>query len=72
MPLLSFMLPVEMQTFQVASVMTLTTLFLVGAGRALFSDMVPALPRRFEIRFVEGYSEQGKLVEVEVTALRDV
>ena len=40
--------------------------------RALFADMVPVMPRRFEIRFVEGYSAKGKLVEVEVTALRDV
>ena len=40
--------------------------------RALFTDMVPTLPRRFEIRFVEGYSAEGKLVEVEVTALRDI
>ena len=39
--------------------------------RALFSDMIPALPPRFDIRFVEGYSAKGKLVEAEVTALRD-
>ena len=29
------------------------------------------LPPRFEVQFVEGYSAPGKLVEVEVTALRD-
>lgn len=39
--------------------------------RALFSEAVPVMPQRFEIRFVEGYSAEGKLVEVEVTALRD-
>ena len=38
--------------------------------RTLFSEAVPVMPQRFEIRFVEGYSAQGKLVEVEVTALR--
>jgi enamine deaminase RidA (YjgF/YER057c/UK114 family) len=39
--------------------------------RALFSEVVPVMPQRFEIRFVEGYSVEGKLVEVEVTALRE-
>ncbi len=39
--------------------------------RALFSDTVPVMPQRFDIRFVEGYSAKGKLVEVEVTAIRD-
>jgi enamine deaminase RidA (YjgF/YER057c/UK114 family) len=43
-----------------------------GHMRDLFTRMVPALPPRFEIQFVEGYSAEGKLVEVEVTALRDV
>jgi hypothetical protein len=32
--------------------------------------MVPVEPPRFEVRFVEGYSAEGKLVEIEVTALR--
>ncbi len=39
--------------------------------RGLFSEAVPVMPQRFEIRFVEGYSAEGKLVEVEVTALRE-
>ena len=38
--------------------------------RALFRKMVPVEPPRFEVRFVEGYSLEGKLVEIEVTALR--
>jgi enamine deaminase RidA (YjgF/YER057c/UK114 family) len=38
--------------------------------RDLFRRMVPVEPPRFEVRFVEGYSLEGKLVEVEVTALR--
>jgi enamine deaminase RidA (YjgF/YER057c/UK114 family) len=38
--------------------------------RALFLEAVPVMPQRFEIRFVEGYSAEGKLVEVEVTASR--
>lgn len=38
--------------------------------RALFSESVSVMPQRFEVRFVEGYSAEGKLVEVEVTALR--
>ena len=38
--------------------------------RALFRKMVPVEPPRFEVRFVEGYSAEGKLVEIEVTALR--
>lgn len=38
--------------------------------RALFSESVQIMPRRFEVRFVEGYSAEGKLVEVEVTAFR--
>lgn len=39
--------------------------------RDLFLQIAPALPPRFEIRFVEGYSAKGKRVEVEVTALRN-
>ncbi|MCH8918531.1 MAG: RidA family protein [Proteobacteria bacterium] len=39
--------------------------------RGLFSEAVPVMPQRFEIRFVEGYSAEGKLVEVEVTAMRE-
>lgn len=39
--------------------------------RALFRNATGGLPERFEIRFVEGYSAEGKLVEVETTALRD-
>jgi enamine deaminase RidA (YjgF/YER057c/UK114 family) len=42
----------------------------VDALRALFRKMVPVEPPRFEVRFVEGYSAEGKLVEIEVTALR--
>jgi enamine deaminase RidA (YjgF/YER057c/UK114 family) len=38
--------------------------------RDLFLTIAPALPPRFEIRFVEGYSAKGKLVEIEVTATR--
>jgi len=38
--------------------------------RALFRKMVPVFPPRFEVRFVEGYSERGKRVEIEVTATR--
>ena len=38
-PLVTYLLPGPMQTFAVASVMTFTALFLVGATRALFSDM---------------------------------
>jgi enamine deaminase RidA (YjgF/YER057c/UK114 family) len=40
--------------------------------RTLFREMVPIEPPRFEVRFVEGYSAEGKLVEVEVTALRRI
>jgi enamine deaminase RidA (YjgF/YER057c/UK114 family) len=42
----------------------------VEAMRTLFRKMVPVEPPRFEVRFVEGYSAEGKLVEIEVTALR--
>jgi enamine deaminase RidA (YjgF/YER057c/UK114 family) len=42
----------------------------VEALRALFRRMVPVELPRFEVRFVEGYSAEGKLVEIEVTALR--
>ena len=42
----------------------------VEALRALFRKMVPVELPRFEVRFVEGYSAAGKLVEIEVTALR--
>lgn len=38
-PLLTFLLPTDLQTFTVASWMTMTALFLVGATRAFFSDM---------------------------------
>lgn len=38
--------------------------------RRLFGKMVPVEPPRFEVRPVEGYSAEGKLVEIEVTALR--
>ena len=38
--------------------------------REVFHKVVPNVPPRFEVRFVEGYSLEGKLVEVEVTALR--
>lgn len=38
--------------------------------RSLFRKMVPVQPPRFEVRFVDGYSAEGKLVEIEVTALR--
>lgn len=38
--------------------------------RRLFGKMVPVEPSRFEVRFVDGYSAEGKLVEIEVTALR--
>ena len=38
--------------------------------RALFRKMVPVMPPRFEVRFVEGYSAEGKRVEIEVTATR--
>lgn len=38
--------------------------------RRLFRKMVPVEVPRLEIRFVEGYSAEGKLVEIEVTALR--
>ncbi|MGE5538987.1 MAG: hypothetical protein ACM30I_10230 [Gemmatimonas sp.] len=40
--------------------------------RRLFRQMVPVFPPRFEVRFVEGYSAEGKRVEIEVTALRRV
>ncbi len=40
------------------------------ALRALIADHVPALPPRLDVRFVEGYSAEGKLVEIEVTALK--
>ena len=40
--------------------------------KALFRRMVPVDPPRFEICFVEGYSAEGKLVELEVTAERDI
>lgn len=40
--------------------------------RALFRRMVPVAPARLDIRFVDGYSAAGKLVEIEVTAERDV
>lgn len=39
---------------------------------AIFSQEVQTMPQKFEIRFVEGYSQEGKLVEVEVTALREI
>ncbi len=39
--------------------------------RALFRRTVPAWPPLFEIVFVDGYSQDGKLVEIEVTAERD-
>lgn len=39
--------------------------------RGMFREAVGSLPERFEIRFVEGYSAEGKLIEVETTALRD-
>lgn len=42
----------------------------VAELRALFRRMVPVELPRFEVRFVEGYSAEGKLVEIEVTALR--
>lgn len=38
--------------------------------RSLFLEIAPALPPRFSARFVEGYSAEGKLVEIEVTARR--
>lgn len=38
--------------------------------RQLFKNVVTVEPSRFEVRFVEGYSAEGKLVEIEVTALR--
>ena len=41
----------------------------VEALRAMFRKMVPVELPRFEVRFVEGYSAEGKLVEIEVTAL---
>jgi enamine deaminase RidA (YjgF/YER057c/UK114 family) len=41
-----------------------------AAMRDLFRRVVPAFPPLFEVRFVEGYSAEGKLVEIEVTALR--
>ena len=37
----------------------------------LFRRMVPAWPPLFEIIFVDGYSLDGKLVEIEVTAERE-
>jgi enamine deaminase RidA (YjgF/YER057c/UK114 family) len=40
--------------------------------RALFRRTVPAWPPLFEIVFVDGYSQDGKLVEIEVTAEREV
>ena len=40
--------------------------------RALFRRAVPAWPPLFEIAFVDGYSSDGKLVEIEVTAEREV
>ncbi len=40
--------------------------------RALFRETVPAWPPRFEIVLVDGYSLDGKLVEIEVTAERAV
>ena len=39
--------------------------------RALFRRMVPIWPPRFEIVLVDGYSAEGKLVEIEVTAERN-
>jgi enamine deaminase RidA (YjgF/YER057c/UK114 family) len=39
--------------------------------RALFKRMVPVWPPRFECVPVDGYSAEGKLVEVEVTATRN-
>ncbi len=39
--------------------------------RALFRETAGALPPAFDIRFVEGYSAEGKLVEVEITATRE-
>jgi enamine deaminase RidA (YjgF/YER057c/UK114 family) len=38
---------------------------------ALFRRTVPEWPPLFEIVFVDGYSAEGKLVEIEVTAERD-
>ena len=38
---------------------------------ALFQDAAGLLPPELDISFVEGYSLEGKLVEVEVTAIRD-
>jgi enamine deaminase RidA (YjgF/YER057c/UK114 family) len=38
--------------------------------RALFKRMVPVAVPRFEICLVDGYSAEGKLVEIEVTAER--
>lgn len=40
--------------------------------RAHFRTMADPFPVRFEIYFVEGFSSPGKLVEVEVTAERNV
>ena len=40
------------------------------ALRALFRRTVPAWPPQFEIVSVDGYSQDGKLVEIEVTAER--
>jgi enamine deaminase RidA (YjgF/YER057c/UK114 family) len=39
--------------------------------RALFRRTVPAWPPQFEIALVDGYSSDGKLVEIEVTAQRE-
>jgi enamine deaminase RidA (YjgF/YER057c/UK114 family) len=39
---------------------------------ALFRRTVPEWPPLFEIVFVDGYSADGKLVEIEVTAEREV
>lgn len=41
------------------------------ALRALFREVVPVWPPQFEIVLVDGYSMDGKLVEIEVTAERD-
>jgi enamine deaminase RidA (YjgF/YER057c/UK114 family) len=40
--------------------------------RTLFRRIVPVWPPRFEIVLVDGYSMDGKLVEIEVTAEREV
>lgn len=37
----------------------------------ILDNQLPCLPQRLDVRFVDGYSAEGKLVEVEVTALRE-